>query len=143
MSAPSLTYSLATTPAGTTLAPLFSIFFWEGSSPKGPLGPETSGSDEIWRKITGQVEVWLPFRHLPCFLSTHWLGRLPVVREEGLKVGKTPAGTMLSPAAPRTTSLAGLWVTPVAPKWILRLERASPHHLEGCEHPDRCSPSSF
>ena len=74
VSAPSLTHSLATAPARRTLAPLFSIFFWDGSSPKWPFGAETSGSDEICRKITGQVNSLAPPQTLYLF-SQHSLAR--------------------------------------------------------------------
>ena len=93
--------------------------------PNGLLVQKPAGRMRYAGRSPDRWIVWLPLKHFPCFLSTHRPGRLPVMRDEGLTVSKTPASTMLSPAAPRTTSSAGLWVTPVAPKWILRLEHGS------------------
>ena len=53
--APGSNHSLATAPTGRTLASLCLISFWDGSSPKGPLSPETSWPDKMCRKIAGQT----------------------------------------------------------------------------------------
>lgn len=71
-SLPRLPHSLATAPAGRTLAPHFSIFSGMVLHPKGPLGAETSGSDEICGKITGQVNSLAPLQTLFLF-SQHSL----------------------------------------------------------------------
>lgn len=47
--------------------------FWAHSSPKGPLGPEASQTDEMSR-TAGQTRNSSPFKHWHCFLSLPLLG---------------------------------------------------------------------
>ena len=99
MSAPSLTHSLATAPAGRTLAPLFSIFFWDGSSPKRPLGAETSRLDEICRKITRQVNSLAPPQTLSLFSQHSQAGEAAGYEGRGAHSEQNPSQHHVEPSS--------------------------------------------